>query len=95
MLPAYLVVMEIKINERMPYWLTEMLATHNMQIIRISKYCRSIEAAQNMPSRQWRYLAPEPSEDVLSSVPSALHMLEREKVGSKESRQTRTMGGFK
>jgi SPX domain protein involved in polyphosphate accumulation len=80
MLPANLVVMEIKINERMPYWLTEMLAAHNMQIIRISKYCRSIEAAKSMPSRQWRCLAPEWSQDVLASVPSALHMMEREEV---------------
>jgi SPX domain protein involved in polyphosphate accumulation len=80
MLPVNLVVMEIKINERMPYWLTEMLAAHNMQIIRVSKYCRSIEAARDMPSKQWRYLAPEWSEDVLSSVPSALPTLEWEKV---------------
>jgi SPX domain protein involved in polyphosphate accumulation len=81
MLPANLVVMEIKINERMPYWLTEMLAAHNMQIIRVSKYCRSIEAAQNIPSKPWRCLAPEWSQDVLSSVPSAFSVLEREEVG--------------
>ncbi|MBK6647588.1 MAG: VTC domain-containing protein [Anaerolineales bacterium] len=37
------VVMEIKVNERIPYWLTEMIAAHNLKMIRISKYCRSIE----------------------------------------------------
>lgn len=38
-------VMEIKVNERIPYWLTEMIAAHNLRVIRISKYCRSIELA--------------------------------------------------
>jgi len=67
MLPANLVVMEIKVNERIPYWLTEMIAAHNLQLVRISKYCRSIEAAQNMPSAQWRNLVAESSREVLSS----------------------------
>ncbi len=39
------VVMEIKVNERIPYWLTEMIAAHDLKMIRISKYCRSIELA--------------------------------------------------
>lgn len=43
MLPADQVVMEIKANERVPYWLTELVATHNLRAIRISKYCRAIE----------------------------------------------------
>lgn len=38
-------VMEIKVNERIPYWLTEMIAAHDLRMIRISKYCRSIELA--------------------------------------------------
>ena len=67
MLPANLVVMEIKVNERIPYWLTEMIAAHNLQLVRVSKYCRSIEAAQNMPSAQWRNLVAESSREVLSS----------------------------
>ncbi len=44
------VVMEIKVNERIPYWLTEMVAAHNLQLYRISKYCRSIEVAKQYPS---------------------------------------------
>jgi SPX domain protein involved in polyphosphate accumulation len=78
MLPASLVVMEIKVNERIPYWLTEMVAAHDLQMNRISKYCRSIEAAQNMPSARWRALPAEWSQDVLSSSFSVFHMLERE-----------------
>lgn len=45
MLPANQVVMEIKVNERIPYWLTELVAAHNLKMVRMSKYCRSIEVA--------------------------------------------------
>jgi hypothetical protein len=48
-------VMEIKVNERIPYWLTEMVAAHNLKIVRMSKYCRSIEIANSFPaSRAFR-----------------------------------------
>jgi SPX domain protein involved in polyphosphate accumulation len=40
-----IVVMEIKVNERIPYWLTDLIAKYNLQLERISKYCRSIEVA--------------------------------------------------
>jgi len=39
-------VVEIKVNERVPYWLTEMVAKHDLGLMRVSKYCRSIELAQ-------------------------------------------------
>jgi hypothetical protein len=77
MLPANLVIMEIKVNERIPYWLTEMIAAHNLQLVGMSKYCRSIEAAQNMPSIRWRSLRAERSQDVLSSSFSTFSALER------------------
>jgi len=51
--PADRVVMEIKVNERIPYWLTEMVAAHNLQLVRMSKYCRSIELAQKLPSKEY------------------------------------------
>lgn len=54
MFPPDRVVMEIKVNERIPYWLTELVAIHNLQLVRVSKYCRSIELAQNIPSAHWR-----------------------------------------
>ena len=41
------VIVEIKVNERIPYWLTEMVAFHNLTLVRLSKYCRSIELAQS------------------------------------------------
>lgn len=48
-------VMEIKVNERIPYWLTEMIAAHNLKMIRISKYCRSIELANGHASTFSRF----------------------------------------
>lgn len=41
--PSY-AVMEVKANERAPYWVTDMAARHGLQIQRISKYCQSVEA---------------------------------------------------
>lgn len=55
MLPADRVVMEIKVNERIPYWLTEMIAAHNLKMIRVSKYCRSIELANGWASTFAKY----------------------------------------
>jgi SPX domain protein involved in polyphosphate accumulation len=48
-------VVEIKVNERIPYWLTELVAVHNLNLIRVSKYCRSIELAQNLATPAWRF----------------------------------------
>jgi SPX domain protein involved in polyphosphate accumulation len=55
MLPPDRVVMEIKVNERIPYWLTEMIAAHNLNMIRISKYCRSIELTKDWASTTSNY----------------------------------------
>jgi hypothetical protein len=77
MLPANLVVMEIKVNERIPAWLTEMIAAHNLQMVRVSKYCRSVEAARNTPAMQWRRRTAEGSQDVLASSVSVFSTLER------------------
>jgi len=77
MLSPNLVVMEIKVNERMPIWLTELIADHNLQMVHISKYCHSIEAAQKMPYLRWRNLPPESSEDVLASTLSTFSKLEQ------------------
>ena len=48
-------VVEIKVNERIPYWLTELVAVHNLNLIRVSKYCRSIEVAQDLAAPAWRF----------------------------------------
>jgi len=77
MLAANLVVMEIKVNERIPTWLTGLIAVHNLRMERISKYCRSIEAAQNMPAMRWRNPRAESSREVLATSPSVFRLPER------------------
>jgi hypothetical protein len=87
MLPATLAVMEIKVNERMPYWLADMISAHNLQRASLSKYCRSIEAAQRLGATRWHSLRPECSRYVLASCPSTFHALERRMGMGKEQRE--------
>ena len=77
MLPATSVVMEIKVNERIPSWLTEMIAIHNLQRVGISKYCRSIEASGSIPTMRRHSLRAESAQDVLASSFSTFSMLEQ------------------
>ncbi|MEU8395055.1 VTC domain-containing protein [Nonomuraea sp. NPDC048892] len=42
--PAGKTIVEVKANERVPYWLTDLTAKRNLQVIRVSKYCQSVEA---------------------------------------------------
>ncbi|MGX2994008.1 VTC domain-containing protein [Streptomyces sp. JNUCC 64] len=43
-IPPHLAVMEVKVNERTPYWITDLAARRNLDLVRISKYVQSIEA---------------------------------------------------
>lgn len=42
-LPPQWYVMEIKVNYRVPYWLTEFIAKHGCTLRRVSKYCAALE----------------------------------------------------
>jgi SPX domain protein involved in polyphosphate accumulation len=77
MMPANQVVMEIKVNERIPSWLTDLIADHNLQLERVSKYCRSIEIAQKIPTSHWGYLSSESASDALASVPAAYQPIQK------------------
>jgi hypothetical protein len=44
-----LCVLEVKVNERVPYWLTELIARNNLQLVRMSKYCQSVDAFGGAP----------------------------------------------
>ena len=46
MLPASSVLMEIKVNDRIPFWLTDMIAAHNLQRIGVSKYLSLIHISE-------------------------------------------------
>jgi hypothetical protein len=77
MLPAHQVVMEIKVDQRIPLWLTQMIAAHNLQLIGISKYCHSIEVAQRVPATRKQALKAESAQDVLASSVSTFDTLQR------------------
>ncbi|AJE44255.1 polyphosphate polymerase domain-containing protein [Streptomyces nodosus] len=42
--PPHLSVMEIKVNDRTPHWITDLAARRNLHLVRISKYVQSVEA---------------------------------------------------
>ncbi len=43
-IPPHMAVMEVKVNERTPYWITDLAARRNLDLVRVSKYVQSIEA---------------------------------------------------
>lgn len=45
-----LAVVEIKVDERVPFWLTDLTAQQGMAVIRMSKYCQTIEAFDLRPA---------------------------------------------
>jgi SPX domain protein involved in polyphosphate accumulation len=45
----YQVILEIKTNERVPYWLTELIAQNNYRLMRMSKYCIALEMDNEFP----------------------------------------------
>jgi hypothetical protein len=47
--PPGKVIMEVKADERVPYWLTDLTAERNLQVVRVSKYCQSVEAYGRAP----------------------------------------------
>ena len=55
MIPLDHVIMEIKVNDRIPYWLTELVADQNAQLVRISKYCTGLEQANIVPTKHYLF----------------------------------------
>ncbi|MGK2865501.1 MAG: polyphosphate polymerase domain-containing protein [Mycobacterium sp.] len=43
-IPPKLAIVEIKANERVPYWVTDLAARSEMSVVRVSKYCQSVQA---------------------------------------------------
>ncbi len=41
-MPPDSLVMEVKVNERIPHWMVSLLAKHNCQLQRVSKYCAAL-----------------------------------------------------
>lgn len=49
MVPPKYCILEIKADDKVPYWVTELVAHHWLKLIRVSKYCLAIEAAELFP----------------------------------------------
>lgn len=47
--PARRAVVEVKANERVPYWFTDLAARRGLSVVRVSKYCQSVEAFGRAP----------------------------------------------
>jgi hypothetical protein len=76
MMRANQVVMEIKVNKRIPDWISGLIAAQNLQMDRVSKYCSSIELAKKMPLFHYRNHTAESSREILSSSFSVFSSLE-------------------
>lgn len=48
--PVGMCVLEIKADERLPLWLTDLTARYGLDIVRMSKYCQTIEAFKQRPA---------------------------------------------
>lgn len=48
-IPPRMAVLEVKANDRVPSWLTDLTARHNLSVIRVSKYCQSVETFGRAP----------------------------------------------
>ncbi|MDM8526776.1 polyphosphate polymerase domain-containing protein [Anaerolineales bacterium HSG24] len=53
--PPQWVVMEVKVNDRVPYWVTQLLGKHGCVLRRVGKYCTALEEAK-IPLYQQRTL---------------------------------------
>ena len=57
-----LMVIEVKVDERVPHWLTNRLAAHSLRLVRLSKYCQGVEAFGQVPRSVFH--APESDDPV-------------------------------
>lgn len=51
-IPPAWCILEIKVNYRVPYWLTEMIGKHRFTLRRVSKYCAALEQSKALLSTQ-------------------------------------------
>lgn len=49
MVPAKFCILEIKADDKVPFWVTELIAHHDFKLIRVSKYCLALEESEKFP----------------------------------------------
>ncbi|MEV0647864.1 polyphosphate polymerase domain-containing protein [Phytomonospora sp. NPDC050363] len=47
--PASMTILEVKADDRVPYWLTDLTARHGLSVVRVSKYCQCVESFGRAP----------------------------------------------
>ena len=62
--PASRSILEVKANDRVPYWMTDLAARNNLNVVRVSKYCQSVEAFGRAPRSIFH--VPDPLPDDVS-----------------------------
>ncbi len=63
MLPEGWVVIELKVNERLPTWLSGLIATNGLTLTRISKYVQGVERSNAAPPSAF-HVSPGPDNNV-------------------------------
>ncbi|WP_320066414.1 polyphosphate polymerase domain-containing protein [Micromonospora sp. RTGN7] len=66
--PAGLSIVEIKANERVPYWLTDLAARAELSVVRVSKYCQSVEAFGRAPRSIFHIQDDDPAADLATAT---------------------------
>lgn len=51
-IPPEWCIMEIKVNYRIPYWLTEVIGKYHFTLRRVSKYCAALETSKSLLQTQ-------------------------------------------
>ncbi|NJN82232.1 MAG: hypothetical protein HC802_08100 [Caldilineaceae bacterium] len=51
-LPPEICIMEVKVNQTVPYWLTQIIAEQMCVFRRISKYCSALEQSDAIRQKQ-------------------------------------------
>jgi hypothetical protein len=62
-IPPSRLIMEVKANDRVPYWLTDLTARHSLSVVRVSKYCQSVEAVGRAPRSMFHVPEHDPADD--------------------------------
>ncbi|SCG35754.1 VTC domain-containing protein [Micromonospora echinaurantiaca] len=69
--PASRSIVEVKANERVPYWLTDLAARAELQVVRVSKYCQSVEAFGRAPRSIFHVHDHDPAADLTAAAPGS------------------------
>ncbi|MBW4703155.1 MULTISPECIES: polyphosphate polymerase domain-containing protein [unclassified Micromonospora] len=68
-IPASKSIVEVKANERVPYWLTDLAGRAELSVVRVSKYCQSVEAFGRVPRSIFHVQDADPAADLVAPTP--------------------------